>query len=53
MEEAGSKVNHRRKKDDRHPGIYALSILRAFASADGHKSCMDAAVSSEVPYIDV
>ena len=45
MEEAGSKVNHRRKKTDRHPGV----MLAAFeASADGHKYCLVAAVTIEV-----
>ena len=42
MEEAGSKVNHRRKKGDRSPGA-------AFeTSADGHKFCLVAAVTIEI-----
>ena len=48
MEEAGSKVNHRRKKDDRHPGIMHCDLAAFEASADGHKYCLVAAVTIEV-----
>ena len=49
MEEAGSKVNHRRKKTDRHPGIMHCD-LEFQASADGHKYCLVAAVTIEVDH---
>ena len=48
MEEAGSKVNHRRKKADRHPGIMHCDLAAFEASADGHKYCLVAAVTIEV-----
>ena len=48
MEEAGSKVNHRRKKADRHPGIMRCDLAAFEASADGHKYCLVAAVTIEV-----
>ena len=48
MEEAGSKVNHRRKKTDRHPGIMHCDLAAFEASADGHKYCLVAAVTIEV-----
>ena len=48
MEEAGSKVNHRRKKADRHPGIMHCDLAAFEASADGHKHCLVAAVTIEV-----
>ena len=40
MEEAGSKVNHRRKYADRHPGIMHCDLATFEASADGHKYCL-------------
>ena len=45
MEEAGSKVNHRRKYADRHPGIMHCDLAAFEASADGHKYCLVAAVT--------
>ena len=48
MEEAGSKVNHRRKKADRHPGIMHCDLAAFEASADSHKYCLVAAVTIEV-----
>ena len=48
MEEAGSKVNHRRKKADRHPGIMHCDLAAFEASTDGHKYCLVAAVTIEV-----
>ena len=48
MEEAGSKVNHRRKYADRHPGIMHCDLAAFEASADGHKYCLVAAVTIEV-----
>ena len=48
MEEAGSKVNHRRRKTDRHPGIMHCDLAAFEASADGHKYCIVAAVTIEV-----
>ena len=48
MEEAGSKVNHRRKKTDRHPGIMHCDLAAFESSADGHKHCLVAAVTIEV-----
>ena len=50
MEEAGSKVNHRRKKTDRHPGIMHCDLAAFEASADGHKYCLVAAVTIEVDH---
>ena len=47
MEEAGSKVNQRRKKTDRHPGIMHCDLAAFEASADGHKYCLVAAVTIE------
>ena len=38
MEEAGSKINHRRKKGDRSPGVMHCDLAAFEASADGHKS---------------
>ena len=35
MEEAGSKVNHRRRKSDRNPGIMHCDLAAFEASADG------------------
>ena len=49
MEEAGSKVNHRRKKTDRHPGIMHCDLAAFEASADGHKYCL-VAVTIEVDH---
>ena len=47
MEEAGSKVNHRRKRGGRSPGVMHCDL--AFeASADGHKYCLVAAVTIEI-----
>ena len=48
MEEAGSKVNHRRKEGDRSPGIMHCDLAAFEASADGHKYCLVAAVTIEV-----
>ena len=48
MEEAGSKINHRRKNADRHPGIMHCDLAAFEASADGHKYCLVAAVTIEV-----
>ena len=48
MEEAGSKINHRRKYADRHPGIMYCDLAAFEASADGHKYCLVAAVTIEV-----
>ena len=48
MEEAGSKVNHRRKKGDRSPGIMHCDLVAFEASADGHKYCLVAAVTIQV-----
>ena len=48
MEEAGSKVNHRRKKGDRSPGVMHCDLAAFEASADGHKYCLVAAVTIEV-----
>ena len=48
MEEAGSKINHRRKYADRHPGIMHCNLAASEASADGHKYCLVAAVTVEV-----
>ena len=50
MEEAGSKVNHRRKKTDRHPGIMHCDLAAFEASTDGHKYCLVAAVTIEVDH---
>ena len=51
MEEAGSKVNHRHKKVDRHPGIMHCDLAAFEASADGHKYCLVAAVTIEVDIV--
>ena len=48
MEEAGSKINHRRKYADRHPGIMHCDLAAFESSADGHKYCLVAAVTIEV-----
>ena len=48
IEEAGSKINHRRKYADRHPGIMHCDLAAFEASADGHKYCLVAAVTVEV-----
>ena len=48
MEEAGSKVNHRRRHVDRHPGIMHCDLAAFEASADGHKYCLVAVVTVEV-----
>ena len=48
MEEAGSKVNHRRKKGDCSPGVMHCDLAACEASADGHKYCWVAAVTLEV-----
>ena len=48
MEEAGSKVNHHRRKGDRQPGIMHCDFAAFEASADGHKYCLVAAVTIEV-----
>ena len=56
MEEAGSKVNHQRKKTDRNPGIMHCDLAAFEASADGHKYnkfkyCLVAAVTIEVDHV--
>ena len=48
MEEADSKVNHRRKNGDRSPGVMHCDLAAFEASADGHKYCLVAAVTIEV-----
>ena len=48
MEEAGSKVNHRRRKGDRSPGIMHCDLAAFKASADGHRYCLVAAVTIEI-----
>ena len=48
MEEAGSKINHRRKKGDRSPGVMHCDLAALEASADGHKYCLVAAVTTEI-----
>ena len=48
MEEAGSKINHRRRHVDRHPGIMHCDLAAFEASADGHKYCLVAVVTVEV-----
>ena len=48
MEEAGSKINHRRKKGDRSPGVMHCDQAAFEASADGHKYCLIAAVMIEI-----
>ena len=48
MEEAGSKVNHRRKKGDRNPGVMHCDLAAFEASADGHKYCLVAAMTIEI-----
>ena len=48
VEEAGSKVNHRRKKGDRSPGVMHCDLAAFEASADGHKYCLVAAVTIEI-----
>ena len=48
MEEAGSKVNHRRKKGDCSPGVMHCDLAAFEASADGHKYCLVAAVTIEI-----
>ena len=48
MEEAGSKVNHRRRKGDRQPGITHCDLAAFEACADGHKHCLVAAVTTEI-----
>ena len=41
MEEAGSKVSHRRRKGDRQPEVMHCDLAAFEASADGHKYCLD------------
>ena len=48
MEEAGSKVNHRRKKGDCSPGFMHCDLAAFEASADGRKYCLVAAVTIEI-----
>ena len=48
MEEAGSKVSHRRKKGDRSPGVMHCDLAAFEASADGHKYCLVTAVTIEI-----
>ena len=47
IEESGSRVAHWRKKGDRQPGVMHLD-LASRSSADVHKYCLVAAVTSEV-----
>ena len=48
MEEAGSKINHRRKKGDQSPGVMHCDLATFEASTDGHKYCLVAAVTIEI-----
>ena len=48
VEEAGSKVNHRRKKGDRSPRVMHCDLATFEASTDGHKYCLVAAVAIEI-----
>ena len=48
MEEAGSKVAHRRKKGDRQLRVLHCDLATFEASADGNKYCLVAAVTIEV-----
>ena len=48
MEEAGSKVAHRRKKGDRQPGVMHVDLAAFEASADGNKYCLVAAETIEI-----
>ena len=48
LEEAGSKINHRRKKGDRSPDVMHCDLAAFEASADGHKYCLVAAVTIEI-----
>ena len=48
MEEAGSKVKHRRKKGDRGPGVMHCGLAAFESSADGNKYCLVAAVTIEL-----
>ena len=48
MEEAGSKINHRRKYADRHQGIMHCDLAAFESSADDHKYCLVAVVTVEV-----
>ena len=48
MEEAGSRVAHRRKKRDRQAGVTHVNLATFEASADGNKYCLVAAVTIEL-----
>ena len=48
MEEAGSKINHLRKKGDRSPGVMHCDLAAFESSAGGHKYCLVAAVTIEL-----
>ena len=48
MEEAGSKINHCRKKGDRSPGVMHCDLPAFEPSADGNKYCLVAAVTIEL-----
>ena len=48
MEEAGSKVNHRRKKGDSSPRVMHCDLAAFESSADGRKYCLVAAVTVEI-----
>ena len=48
MEEAGNKVNHRRRKGDHSPGVMHCDLATFEASADGHKYCLVTAVKIEI-----
>ena len=48
MEEAGSRVAHRRKKGDRQPGVMHVDLAAFEAIADGNKYCPVAAVTIEL-----
>ena len=47
MEEAGSRVAHRRKKGDRQPGAMHVDLAAFEASADGNKHCLVGAVTQQ------
>ena len=48
MEEAGSRVAHRRKKGDRQPGVMHCDLAAFEASAHDNKYCLVAAMTIEV-----
>ena len=48
MEEAGSRIAHRRKKGDRQPRVTHFDLATFEASTDGDKYCLVAAVTIEL-----